>query len=243
MKNEEIIELLNLGKYVIIKDEIGRSSSDVLKLQNETETVFLKIGDSNVYNLSKVLTYLSDKGVSVPKLLKYGEIEGRHYVLMTECVGKMTYELEPVLAVKVLAKTLKKLHSLPHPSNIVVKDVYYYENEMNKLDGRKLTKSDKEFIGRIKHLSAQDDLVFSHGDYCLPNILFENGETSLIDLDYAGVSFRYSDLLDCIWSLEYNFGTDKYTNLFLKEYGLESLNPIKVEEVKNIHRIMGIKGY
>lgn len=239
----DLIQKLNLTDYTVTYDDIGRSTSKVIKLTNRKETLYLKIGNSTILNLSKVLDYLKESTIHAPSLLEYGKYNDLHYVLMTECKGVMTYQLDPTLAVKVLAQTLKELHSLPHPKNIHIKDVNHYQNEMRKIDQEKLTKEDLLFIEQLHHSELDNDMVFSHGDYCLPNILYENGNTSLIDLDYAGVTFRYSDILDCIWSLEYNFKTNEYTKLFLQEYGIKELNPKLVKEVKTIHRIMEIKGY
>lgn len=60
-----------------------------------------------------------------------------------------------------------------------------------------------------------------HGDFCLPNILVKNGEiTGFIDTEAAGVGDPWMDYAWCIWSLEYNLGTDRYTGLLLDALGI-----------------------
>ena len=73
-----------------------------------------------------------------------------------------------------------------------------------------------------------DDLVFTHGDPCLPNILVEGDRLSgFIDLGSAGVGDRYRDLALARWSLGYNFGPS-YDALFFKAYGLPKPDEAKL---------------
>lgn len=64
-----------------------------------------------------------------------------------------------------------------------------------------------------------EDLVVCHGDYCLPNILIEDGRaTGYVDLGELGVADRWWDLAAATWSLTWNLGPG-FENLFLAEYG------------------------
>lgn len=57
-----------------------------------------------------------------------------------------------------------------------------------------------------------------HGDYCLPNILAVDGKISgFIDLGDSGIGDPWRDYAWCIWSLEYNLKTTKYTPLLLEK--------------------------
>lgn len=59
------------------------------------------------------------------------------------------------------------------------------------------------------HVPADEDLVFTHGDYCLPNVLIDPVErriSGLLDWGRAGVADRYQDLALAARSLTYNFG-------------------------------------
>jgi len=48
--------------------------------------------------------------------------------------------------------------------------------------------------------------VFSHGDFCLPNVLLTDGKVSgFIDLGDAGVGDKWRDIALCYRSLKHNF--------------------------------------
>ncbi len=72
----------------------------------------------------------------------------------------------------------------------------------------------------IKSLDSEGD-CFIHGDFCLPNILEKDGKVSgFIDLEAGGIGDPWMDYAWCIWSLEYNLGTDRYTGLLLDALGI-----------------------
>lgn len=80
---------------------------------------------------------------------------------------------------------------------------------------------------KAEHPEA-NDLVFTHGDPCLPNILVEGERLSgFIDLGSAGVGDRYRDLALARWSLGYNFGPG-YDALFFSAYGLPEPDEAKL---------------
>lgn len=72
-----------------------------------------------------------------------------------------------------------------------------------------------------KHRLKCDTLI--HGDFCLPNIIVKDGRFScFIDLAMAGLGDKHIDLYWAPWSLQYNLGTEKYTDYFLDLYGREN---------------------
>lgn len=67
---------------------------------------------------------------------------------------------------------------------------------------------------------ALQSKVLLHGDYCLPNIILNNGKLSgFIDVGSGGVGDRHIDIFWGAWSLWYNLKTDKYCGRFLDAYG------------------------
>lgn len=72
-----------------------------------------------------------------------------------------------------------------------------------------------------KSVPSIEDLVFTHGDYCLPNVIINEGLFSgFADLGRAGVADRHQGLIAlALRSLGRNFDSS-YEKLFLKHYGL-----------------------
>lgn len=63
--------------------------------------------------------------------------------------------------------------------------------------------------------------VFVHGDFCLPNILvYRNKVSGFIDTSQSGLGDPWVDYAWCIWSFEYNLGTNEYTNDLLETLGI-----------------------
>ncbi len=63
-----------------------------------------------------------------------------------------------------------------------------------------------------------------HGDYCLPNIMVEDGRfVGFIDLGNGGVGDRHVDLFWGAWTLNFNLHTDIYRNRFLDAYGRDRI--------------------
>ena len=79
----------------------------------------------------------------------------------------------------------------------------------------------------LKQSQPEEDLVLTHGDACLPNVLVLDGEPSgFVDLGAAGLGDRTRDLERACWSLGYNYG-DGFDKVFLEAYGV-SLDQTKL---------------
>jgi len=127
--------------------------------------------------------------------------EDRDYLVTREVTGQdMTHYLdEPELLCKILAESLCRLHD-------------------QSVDGLLISLSMQAYTPESQYGLKRDTLI--HGDACLPNLIMENGRfRSFIDVGQAGVGDRHIDLYWAIWSLQYNLGTDAYTDLFLDLYG------------------------
>jgi aminoglycoside phosphotransferase len=74
--------------------------------------------------------------------------------------------------------------------------------------------------------------VLIHGDYCLPNVLVEQGRLSgLVDVGLAGLGDSRDDLAAGLWSLNYNFGPG-YARAFLDTYGAPTMTDKEIERLR-----------
>lgn len=76
-----------------------------------------------------------------------------------------------------------------------------------------------------------EDLVFTHGDYCLPNILIDPQTrqiTGFIDWSRAGIADRYQDLAIAARTIAHNLGP-QWSQPFLAAYGLAKPDEAKLE--------------
>lgn len=87
---------------------------------------------------------------------------------------------------------------------------------------------DDLFAELLATAPAGEDLVLTHGDYCLPNILLDGDRVSgFVDLGRAGVGDRYRDLALARRSLIRNCGA-AWVPLFFTEYGLPQPDEAKL---------------
>ena len=68
-----------------------------------------------------------------------------------------------------------------------------------------------------------EELVFSHGDYCMPNIFIKNNKINgFIDLGRSGVADKYQDIALCYRSLKHNFDGSQGGKVY-ENFNAESL--------------------
>lgn len=63
-----------------------------------------------------------------------------------------------------------------------------------------------DLLNWLEQNRPEEDLVLSHGDYCLPNVMLTNsGVAGFIDLGDCGLADRWRDIAVCLKSLRRNF--------------------------------------
>jgi kanamycin kinase len=68
---------------------------------------------------------------------------------------------------------------------------------------------------------ASEDLVVCHGDYCVPNVLLQDGVvTGYVDLGALAVADRWWDIAVGAWSTRWNFGAE-LEPAFFEGYGVD----------------------
>ncbi|MEZ4617116.1 MAG: aminoglycoside 3'-phosphotransferase [Caldilineaceae bacterium] len=149
----------------------------------------------------------------MPRLLDYREDEDHTYLLMSAIPGidaaTLAVEglMEMATLVAELAHGLRQFHEtpiaacpfdqtlareLPHLQARTAQRLVDEDNFDEERQGRSAASLLTELLATVP---TTEDLVLTHGDYCLPNILLaENRVSGFIDLGWAGVADRYRDL-------------------------------------------------
>jgi kanamycin kinase/aminoglycoside 3'-phosphotransferase-3 len=151
---------------------------------------------------------------------------------MTKITGEMAflerYLKNPIKLVNLLAVGITILHAVDIwdcPFDCTLKNTLSFlgervkNNQVNMSNWKESTEfnTPKELYDYLLENQPKEELIFSHGDYCLPNAFFDNGNiTGFIDLGNAGIADKWEDIASCIRSLELNLKSKDYTNMFLE---------------------------
>lgn len=212
-------------------EHIGCSRSKIIRFHRG---LILKIEEvsEEAKQEHEMMKWLSSY-LTVPEVIEYQRVDGWNYLLMTALKGNMAveddYKRNPKILVHKLARALKELWEVP------VNNCPYDMSLKNKL---LLAKSNieqgnvisdnfepetfseggfhniQELYQYLVEQAPKEDLVFSHGDFCLPNIFFDGEQSGFIDLGRSGKADRYQDIALCVRSLKHN----------LEEYYKENSN-------------------
>ncbi len=165
----------------------------------------------------------------VPELLAACEQDGFGYLLMTCAPGETAISdrllRDPPALVRALAESLRLLWTLDVrdcPADATLS--YKLAEAQRGIDGGLVDLDDfrennpgwtpQSLLDRLSAERPAEQLVFTHGDFCLPNIFLRDGKPACyIDLGRAGVADRWQDIALCVRSLEFNLGSRAYTPL------------------------------
>ena len=241
-----------IGKTTWKQVTIGESGAYTYLLTDEQEqSRYLKIIPRKL-NLSmerevEILKWLEGK-LPVPKVLLFTGDNEYEYFLMTEIIG--IHSCDPSFGndlpklVRLLAKGLRMVHSIDISNcpfdqrlSVKIKEAEYRTvnglvDEDNFDDIRQGRKAVDLFQELLAEKPANEDLVFTHWDYCLPNIIINNGGISgFIDWGRGGIADRYQDIALAARSLARNFDA-KWVPLLFEEYGIDNVDYSKIEYYK-----------
>ena len=231
---------------------IGESLSDIFCLNRSGHAaLYLKIAPMahwmELLREKKRLDWLQGR-LPVPDVVGYETDDRNEYLLLTPLPGRhvatLTVEELNEKIVHLLATGLRAIHAIPiHDCPFDMTLDREIERARHNVvsglvdeadfDGTRLGCSAAELFEELfSKRPADEDLVFTHGDYCLPNVMIDRDEVSgFVDWGRAGVADRYKDIALVVRSLERNTGED-LTLAFFEAYGLSSPDPDKVEYYK-----------
>lgn len=173
--------------------------------------------------------WMREHGLPVPHVIEYLRLGGTEYLLAEEAVGVPASASEwreaGARVATALGRGLARLHSTDVTTCPFDRRISCQLEEARARIGAGLVREDdfdSERLGRravdlFAESSAMapfpEDLVFVHGDFCLPNVLLTQAEgdlhvTGLVDCGRAGIGDRHQDLALAVRSLTYNLGPD-----------------------------------
>lgn len=226
---------------------IGQSEADTFLLKGPNHRQYLKIqpvhSRESLQDEKEKLAWLQDK-LPVPEVIHYEKDEANEYLLIKELKGhdasSNRNKISESSIMRLMGIGLKQVHE------VRIGDCPFDQTLDSKIKGAKNRVEnglvDEEDFDRIREgLNAQqifveliakkplkEALVFTHGDYCCPNIILnEGGIGGFIDMGRAGIADRYQDLALAIRSIESNYGKEQVST-FLEAYGLKNLDENKV---------------
>ncbi len=229
------------------QNEVGCSQASVYRYFSETKVLFLKVEPKSgeLEKEYKNLSWMSGR-LPVPRMIEWVSEENADYLLIEDIGGKMLcdeyYLQNPVLAVSLLAEGINLLRltdckDCPMNNNLDQKLKDAAENiKYNRVDMSDWEPDSDRFstpVDLLHYLEnnrpKHEELVFTHGDYCLPNIFAKGDRLSgFIDLGRAGVADLWQDVALSIRSLRYNYNTTEYDKLLLEKIGIP-LNQEKLD--------------
>jgi aminoglycoside phosphotransferase len=223
------------------QNRIGFSETLVVRLTAKNKAPrYLKIDPHrskfSLFEEKRRLDWLRNR-LPVPEVLLFAEDEDHAYLLLSEIDGVPAIDesskKDIPRVIEQLVEGLKMIHGLPvencpFDTQLADKIEVARERTLKGLvaaedfeDARHGRTARDVFREMTAAVPRDMDLVFTHGDYCVPNVILKNGRLSgFVDWAEAGVADRYQDLALLARSVRHNFGEEYQEHVF-ELYGLE----------------------
>lgn len=223
------------------KDHMGMSDADIYIFKEDHSVLKVFKNQVEAKHTIDVMLWLNEHSDLSPKLIAHKIEENESYLLMDMLDGLMTSDNDviqqsPEEVIACLVEGLHRLWRIPidqcpfdmrieqklkiakHHVDTHNVDVLTWDDDINQ----NRFHQPEEIYDYLVHHQHQEDLVFSHGDYCLPNVFIKNHQVEgLIDFGLSGIADRHCDIALCMRSIKYNFGSDAYISLFKERLGVD----------------------
>lgn len=202
-------------------DDVGESDSTIAIFENMVLKIEKTSRQSN--REYEILKWLKNR-LPVPEIIGFEQQDGYNYLLMSKLTGSMACDKmnmqTPERVIEALAGGLKALWKVdisdcPYSSRLedcLKLAAYNIKHNLVDVDdfnedtlGENGFKNVEELYAFLMNNKPAEDLVFSHGDYCLPNVFIDgNKAVGFLDLGKAGVADRWKDISLAVRSIKYN---------------------------------------
>lgn len=240
-----------IGEAPFTADAVGRSDSAVLLFADRV----LKIEKTAPLSDHEyaVLRFLEGK-LRAPRVIAFARENGYNYLLMSKLDGKMAFaadmtarEISAKLAEGILLLRNTDIRDCPKTRDFrAVLGEAKQRMESGLLQGKRPQAQEfSDFASLYAYLAENiptEEPVFSHGDYCLPNVFLSEEGIGFLDLGSACVMDKDYDVFMCLWSMRYNFvtlgGMSEEEFVMCKRIFFEALGEAENEEKLRFHRLL-----
>lgn len=233
----------------------GESGADVWRCTLTGEgTFYLKVADVGtdlrLDQEAERLRWMKDHGLLVPAVIAYQRVSSIDYLLIDEVPGVAASDVEwsssPADVIAALGRGLRLLHQTstgdcPFDQRLArqIADAraraFAGHVREDDFDKSRMGRSAADLLTELESLVPGDeDLVFTHGDFCLPNVILRRSATDdgveiagFIACGRSGIADRHQDLALGVRSIAYNLG-EAWVSPFLLAYGLQRADPDKL---------------
>lgn len=226
--------------YGWTRQEIGRSDASVFRLAAPGRpALFVKTeplcgGPAELPGEAQRLRWLAAQGQPCPRVLELATAHDCHWLLMTAVPGRdlaCSPGLPPARIIELAAAALRALHGLDAAvcpfDHRAAQRIGHARRRMlaglvdeDDFDDERSGQSAAQVFATLQRQQPRhEDLVVTHGDACLPNLLADDGRfAGFVDCGRLGVADRHQDLALAARSIQYNLGTG-WGQAFLDAYG------------------------
>lgn len=211
------------------KDSMGLSESTVLLFDD----MVLKIQQTNkeIKNEYSIMKWL-EQSEKLPHVLAYEQQEQQSYLLMSKMQGELScdkqYMTRPEVLFRIVTEGMKWLwsvdisdcpcnntlaHKLKQAEFQVTHGLVDLENTEPETFSENGFANPEALLQWLYENQPKEELVLSHGDYCLPNIFAkEDAFCGFVDVGRMGIADKWQDIALCYRSLAHNFA-GKYNGI------------------------------
>ena len=199
--------------------------------------------DAELLHETEVLRWLHGQ-LPVPPILAAGSDSVQRYLLTQAIMGMMAHEVaqHPSEVAQALGRGLCQIHALPITdcafeqgldTKLMQAHAHVAQHLVDSDDfqSEHQEQSPEELLAQLlAERPPHENRVFTHGDYCLPNVLLDPASlqvTGFVDWGRAGIADRYQDLGIAARSIRRNLGPHCVAPFFAA-YGERSPDRAKI---------------